>query len=140
MGKRGASPNDVLNGSRRARPAGGLGALRSLGGGALRRPLTFASALQPAEQSPAAATALVPSVAPARPHARDTPREAANLLQPPPRGTTWSYPPTGPKLHANADGADAGPNAIQAVCVESLAAVQPWPRPGRLPWASLGLG
>ena len=28
----------------------------------------------------ASATALVPSVAPARPHARDTPREAANLF------------------------------------------------------------
>ena len=92
MGKRGASPNDVLQGSRRARPVGGLGPLRSFGGGALRRPLAFASAVQPAEQSsavqpaeqsPAAVTALVPSVAPVRPHARDTPREAVNLLPPP---------------------------------------------------------
>lgn len=46
-----------------------------------------------------------------RPHARDTPRDDADLLQPPPRGTKWQWRPT----HINADGANAGPNGIKLV-------------------------
>ena len=37
----------------------------------------------------------------ARPHARDTPRDAVDLLPPPPPGTTWRWQPS----HINADGA-----------------------------------
>ncbi len=57
-----------------------------------------------------------------RPHARHTTRDAADLLQPPPRGTTWQWQPT----HINADGANAGPNGITRVLEEAdSAAAEP---------------
>ena len=46
---------------------------------------------------------------------RDTPRDASQLLDPPPRGTIWTYQTD----VITADGANAGPNAICKVCLES---------------------
>ena len=48
-------------------------------------------------------------------HARDKPRAAEDLFDPPPSGTVWEYSP----FHVNADGADAGPKAIKEVCLET---------------------
>ena len=48
-------------------------------------------------------------------HARDTPRAAEDLFAPPRSGTVWVYSAS----HVNADGADAGPNAIKEVCLET---------------------
>ena len=67
-------------------------------------------------------TAATHPVAISRPHARHTTRDAADLLQPPPRGTTWQWQPT----HINADGANAGPNGITRVLEEAdSAAAEP---------------
>ena len=49
-----------------------------------------------------------------RDHARDTPR--TQVLMPPPRGSTWTWTPA----VIGADGADAGPNGIQAVVSETV--------------------
>ena len=63
-------------------------------------------------------TAATHPVAVSRPHARHTPRDKADLLPPPPRGTEWRWEPT----HINADGADAGPNGIKQVLQEAASA------------------
>ena len=54
-------------------------------------------------------------------HMRDTPRDDSQLLDPPPPGSTWTWQPD----VITADGANAGPNAIRAVCLESDPAYDP---------------
>jgi hypothetical protein len=48
-------------------------------------------------------------------HMRDAPRDESQLLDPPPPASTWTWQPD----VITADGANAGPNAIRAVCLES---------------------
>ena len=54
-------------------------------------------------------------------HMRDTPRDDSQLRDPPPPGSTWTWQPD----VITADGANAGPNAIRAVCLESDPAYDP---------------
>ena len=98
-----------------APPTRGLQPLQ-FGGGVMRGRVLF--------EGGTTTTGVAATAAPVEPpatdflHARNTPRSASDLMKPPLPGTTWKYMPQS----VNADGADAGPKAIAAVCQESDAA------------------